>query len=263
MTGVPHGLELAFLSNLAYFRELTRESGGTVLDQNGSTCYASPHPMPFLVSAAYRTDPAMAPALVLAQAQTFFAPLGRPAILTALAGRDDDLIAHAVDAGFVDAGSEPLQVLPRQRLDGYDVAGVQFRTVTDESGVADYISVARASHASYGFPDDLFPTLFARPATMLTPHVQAFVGYAGTAPVAVGTLYLTHGVAYVGWISVIPSERKRGLGAGVTAAVVNRGLELGASCATLVASPMGAALYRRLGFADVGALVNLKVVAAG
>lgn len=258
MTEVPDGLEVAFLSNLEYFRELTRRSGGVVHDEEGVTCFASPHPLPFLVNGAFRTDPAASPNSVLDRAQDFFATLGRGVELTALAGRDDDLISAAVAAGFgASDHSAPLQVLARRRLDGHDVPGIDFRTVTDEAGVADYTAVCAEAHAAYGFPDDLFPTLFARPGTMLAPHVHAFVGYDGADPVAAATLFLTHGVAYIGWVAVRPGHQRRGLGAAATATVVNRGYELGARCSTLLASPMGAPVYRRLGFVDVGWAVEL------
>jgi hypothetical protein len=259
MTDVPKGLELAFLSNLEYFRELTRSSGGTVLDQDGMTCFASPHPMPFLVSGVFRTDTAASPADVLVRARDFFGPLGRSVALSALVGRDDDVISAAVAAGFTASGDpDPLQVLGRQRLDGYDVSDIDFRTVTDDAGIAALITVCREAHASYGFPDDLFPTLFARPATVLAPHLHTVVGYDGADPVATATLFLTHGVAYVGWISVVAGQQRRGLGAAATAAVVNLGFELGARCTTLLASPMGAPVYRRLGFRDVGAVLGLE-----
>lgn len=259
VTEVPDGLELAFLSNLEYFRDLTRRSGGTVLDQDGVTCFASTHPMPFLVSGAFRHDQMASPADVLDRAEDFFGALGRGFALSALGGRDDDLISAAVAAGFVASDHpDPLQVLGRQRLNGYEVPGVAFRTVTDEAGIADYITVCAEAHAPYGFPDDLFPTLFARPATMLAPHLQACVGYEGPDPVAGATLFLTHGVAYVGWVAVPPGQQRRGLGAAATATVVNRGYELGASCSTLMASPMGAPVYRRLGFVDVGTVVGLN-----
>jgi hypothetical protein len=257
MNAVPDGLELAFLSNLEYFRELTRRSRGKVVDEGGVTCFASPHPMPFLVSGAFRTDPSTAPADVLARAEEFFAPMGRRIPVSALAGRDDDVIAVALDAGFTASDPGPLQVLSRRRLDE-NVIDVEFRTVTDAAGVSDYATVCGEAHASYGFPDDLFPTLFARPTTILAPHLHAVVGYSGDDPVAAASVYLTHGVAYVGWVAVASSQQRRGLGAAATALVVNRGFDLGATCATLLASPMGAPVYRRLGFVDVGGVVDLE-----
>lgn len=263
MTEPSDSLELAFLSNLEYFRELTRRSGGTVLDQDGITCFASPHPMPGLISGVFRTDPATSPADVLGRAREFFAPMGRSIPVSALVGRDDDLIAAAVEAGCTMDGPVPLQVLVRQRLDGPDRDDVEFRSVADDAGITDYITVCREAHASYGFPDDLFPTLFGRPAAILAPHLHAFVGYDRGDPVAAATLFLTHGVAYVGWVAVVSDRRRRGLGAAATAVVVNRGFELGASCSTLLASPMGTAVYRGLGFADVGALIELAPPSRG
>jgi len=139
----PDRLELAFLSNLEYFRELTRRSGGVVLDHHGVTCFASPHPLPFLVSGAFRTDPTAAPTEVLSRAEDFFAGLGRAVPLSALVGRDDDLIEVAKASGFTAATSpDPLQVLDR-RLDTCAAPGIDFRPVTDAAGIADVIAVCR------------------------------------------------------------------------------------------------------------------------
>ena len=261
----PDWLELAFLSNLECFRELTRRSGGSVVDDGGVTCFASPHPMPGLVSGAFRTDPAVAPTEVLARTQEFFGRLGRAAFdLSALAGRDEDLAAGAVDAGWTaSTGGDPLQVLTTGPLVGYEVAGVDFRRVTDSSEIAAYTAVCVDAHAAYGFPADLFPTLFARPETMLAPHLQAVVGYDGDRPVAASTVTLTHGVAYVGWVAVVADQQRRGLGAAATAVVTNLGLELGARGAVLMASPMGAPVYRRMGFVDVGLVRALTAPAPG
>ena len=256
--------ELAFLSNLEYFRELSRRSGGTVLDEGGVTCYASPHPMPFLVNGAFRTDAAAAPAEVLSRSHEFFAQRGRDYHLMALAGRDDDLIAAAAEAGYtVEEGGDPVQVLTTGPVTGFDVPGVEFRAVTDADAVDDYIAVCVDAHAAYGFPEDLFPTIFARPAAMLAPHLYPVVGYDGDRPVATATAFLSHGVAGIGWVAVVRDEHRRGLGAAVTATVTNLGLELGGRGATLMASPMGAPVYRRMGFVDVGLVRGLSAPAPG
>ncbi|MGB9377596.1 MAG: GNAT family N-acetyltransferase [Mycobacteriales bacterium] len=258
-SAVRDGLELAFLSNLEYFRELTRRSGGTVLDEDGVTCFASPHPFPFLVSGAFRTDPSRPPADVLEHLGRFRASRGRSLPLSALGGRDDDLIEAALEVGWTLGESpDPLQVLDRQRLEGHDVAGIAFRPVVDAAGVADLTAVCQGAHAAYGFPDDLFATLFARPEAVIAAHIRAVVGYDGDAPVATATLFLTHGVAYVGWIAVLDDHQRRGLGAAATAVVTNDGFDRGAQCTVLVASPMGAPLYRKLGFVDVAEIVGLE-----
>ena len=256
--------ELAFLSNLEYFRELSRRSGGTVLDEGGVTCYASPHPMAFLVNGAFRTDPAVPPADVLERAHEFFGRIDRAFHVMALSGRDDDLVAAAAEAGYaIEEGGDPVQVLTTGPVTGFDVPDVNFRAVTDVAGVHDYTSVCVDAHSVYGFPDDLFPTIFARPAAMLAPHLYPVVGYDGDRPVATATAFLSHGVTCIGWVAVVPDQHRRGLGAAVTAHVTNLGLELGGRAAVLMASPMGAPVYRRMGFVDVGLLRGLSAPAPG
>ena len=106
----------------------------------------------------------------------------------------------------------------------------------------------------------MFSTLFARPAVAIGPHLQAFVAYEAERPIATGTLFLTHGVTYIGWIGTAREHGRRGLGSSLTAWLVNRGHSLGAHGSVLLASPMGAPIYRRLGFVDVGGLQRLSTV---
>ena len=73
---------------------------------------------------------------------------------------------------------------------------------------------------------------------------------------AAAQVFMCADIAYVGWVSVVEKASRRGLGWLVTETVVNEGLARGANAAVLVGSPMGAPLYRKMGFVDVGALRN-------
>ncbi|MFF7888787.1 GNAT family N-acetyltransferase [Streptomyces sp. NPDC020794] len=67
----------------------------------------------------------------------------------------------------------------------------------------------------------------------------------------VGTTVLitAHGVAGIFLVHVAEAQRRRGVGAALTAAALQVGRERGMRCAALVASPAGESLYRRFGFA--------------
>ena len=71
------------------------------------------------------------------------------------------------------------------------------------------------------------------------------------APAAAALVYVEGAGAVVAWVATAPEARRRGLGRFVTAAVTNRGLDLGAAWVTLQASDMGAPLYRAMGYRDV------------
>jgi GNAT superfamily N-acetyltransferase len=51
---------------------------------------------------------------------------------------------------------------------------------------------------------------------------------------------------------VVPAARRRGIGGALTAAAVERALELGCPVVTLNATPMGIPVYRRVGFESLG-----------
>ena len=100
------GRELAHQSNVEYFRELTRRSGGRVLDADGLTCVASPHPDPHLLNAAFATDRDFPAHDFFDRARDFFARAERRYSFHALVGRDEDLVARALKLGFT-GGEEP------------------------------------------------------------------------------------------------------------------------------------------------------------
>jgi predicted acetyltransferase len=61
-------------------------------------------------------------------------------------------------------------------------------------------------------------------------------------------LYLSHGIGGVGWVGTRPSAFGRGYGIALTWRVVEEGLGRGVELFNLQASPMGAPVYRRMGF---------------
>ena len=91
--------------------------------------------------------------------------------------------------------------------------------------------------------------------TILAPHIAAFVAYLDGAPVVVRDdarqprrgrrLLRRDGRA----------ARRRGLGDALTRMAARAGFELGARAAWLGASEMGADLYRRIGFSDLGTTI--------
>ncbi|MBK8913217.1 MAG: hypothetical protein IPM64_01215 [Phycisphaerales bacterium] len=66
--------------------------------------------------------------------------------------------------------------------------------------------------------------------------------------------FLHDGVAGIYCVSTIPSERGHGLGAHATAEPLRRALAQGYRVGVLQSSPMGLSVYRRLGFAEFGAV---------
>jgi hypothetical protein len=237
-------------AHLAYFRAFTKRGGGTVVDHGGIVSWHSLHPMGFLVNAVIRVDPAVDAAEVLKEADRRFVT-GYEVVT--VVGRDDDLLDVAVELGAHGEEPDPIQVLadPSSVAKPTAPSSIELRTVTDVAGVADVARVNGEATALYGFPDDLFPTVFAQPASVLAEDIEAVVAYASGLPVATAQVFF-HGVtAYVGWVATAAPAMRGGLGTLVTREVIARACLRGASTVSLMASPMGAPVYRRIGFSDV------------
>jgi hypothetical protein len=248
-------------AHVAYLRALTGAGDGTIVDRDGVFLVRNPVPLPFLVNGAARMDPAVEAAAVIEAARSFFGRQGFEVLC--LEGRDDDLRAAAERAGFGVSSPTPLQYLDRQPSPSpADRSAVQIRVVEDAAGVAELAAICQDAHAAYGFPRELFDVLFAAPLSVLSRDIHAVLAHEGGAPVATAQVFMYADIAYVGWVAVIQNATRRGLGWLVTETVVNEGLARGAKAAVLVGSPMGAPLYRKMGFIDVGSLRNAYARAA-
>lgn len=67
-------------------------------------------------------------------------------------------------------------------------------------------------------------------------------------PAATSELYLAAGVAGLYFVGTLPEARRRGLARAVTRAAMRDARDMGYRIATLQATPMGASVYRKLGF---------------
>ncbi|HET7727121.1 MAG TPA: GNAT family N-acetyltransferase [Candidatus Limnocylindrales bacterium] len=252
-------LALALEAHRRYLRHLTRSGGGSHEERDGILLLAGPHERPLIVNTAWRLDERVPAEEVIAHADRFFGRRRRRYELMCVAGADEDLRSAALARGFASAEGDPVQLLdgeptaPAAVLDGIDI-----RVVRDVVGHADLVAVGADAIAIYGVPEEFFRAILARPATVLDPAIHAVVAYDGDRPVASAQVMVEGEVGYVGWVGVVRDAMRRGLGRLVTDAVVRAGLERGARRSVLVASPMGAPLYRRMGFVDVGALEAMR-----
>lgn len=126
--------------------------------------------------------------------------------------------------------------------------GLEIRPAVDDAGRRDYMHVTAAAYATYGSPTEYAEDAFAALESVCAPHIQGFVGYLGAEPVAAAAVYVTHGVAGIGWVGTVPAQRGHGYAEAVTWAAIREGFCRGASFANLQASPMGRPIYERMGF---------------
>src|SRR5262245_26494542 len=130
---------LTLLCDLNYaeaYRELSRRAGGTVLDEDGLTCWAGGHPLPVLANGCMRTEGLLAPADVLASARRFFGAQGRGFTIILRGDADADLRPVCEAAGLVQMGDSPGMVLDRRLADAVPPPGIELRRVTTPADVA-------------------------------------------------------------------------------------------------------------------------------
>ena len=242
---------LAHLNYLAFGRESALWSDrGAVFEADGVLCHASGSDFPFVLNAAYRTDPGVAPADVLAVADEFFASHQRGYTLVT-APWDEDLAAHAEGEGLWAFGTAPEMVCRQRLADVEPPAGIELRRATTEAEVADALAVNGPAYASLGMPPEVIGGAIDRLDRVLEPHVATVVAYDGDQAVATAQAMLSHGIAGVFWVGTSEAARGRGLGEAVCRWVTNWAFDQGAAAQSLEASTMGEPVYARMGYEEL------------
>ena len=144
------------------------------------------------------------------------------------------------------AGPFTKEAIPPEAVPTEEHPGVIVRRVNgDEQRLleADRIVVEGFPQASYQpyRPGRLLPA-----GLLKMPHIEVFVAdFLGVPSGACMTVKDTHGVGDVYWVTVLPEHRHAGIGRALMLAAMR---ELAGLPMVLCATPMGAPLYRSLGF---------------
>jgi ketosteroid isomerase-like protein len=161
---------------------------------------------------------------------------------------DEALEAALRERGMMELVSMPAMALLADPGTRCEPPGLEIRAATDEQGRRDYLHVTAEAYATFQQPSELTEDAFVSVESVHGPHIQGFVGYVAGAPVAAAAVYVTHGVAGIGWVGTVPSHRGHGYAEAVTWAAVREGFRRGGAFASLQASPMGRPIYERMGF---------------
>ena len=131
--------------------------------------------------------------------------------------------------------------------------GLEIREALDP---ATRLEVANYATQAVGWIDDgrenLFAATFLRLAEEPSPRMRIFGGWLDGELVSCAELFTGSGVAGVYAVATTESFRGRGFGRALTLATMYAGRDEGRGTAVLMASDLGAPVYRRIGFRDVG-----------
>jgi ketosteroid isomerase-like protein len=229
------------------YRDIVRTGAdGEILDTPMLTMARSPHGSFFHNMTMIRE--AVEPDAVLAAVRDFYLSRGWPFSIWTRAHTDEALEAALAARGFTQALSMPAMALLGDPGTICEPAGLEIRPTVDDAGRRDYLEITAEAYAVYGQERKTAEAAFAALESVCAPHLQGFVGYAGGKPVAAAAVYLTHGVAGIGWVGCVTEARGKRYAEAVTWAAIREGFRRGGAFANLQASPMGRAVYERMGF---------------
>jgi GNAT superfamily N-acetyltransferase len=238
-------------ANRGIYAEFARRSGGSVTVDDGLVLVAGSHPSPVIANTAFRDLGAPgAAAGAPERIARHYRRIGHGVGLLTAVGPDDDLEEAAARSGW-----SPVIDLPVMTVTKPSEVGDPSVTIRPADAEADLEAFREVLAA--GFTDDedergMLRSMFATPNSLASPGARAVLAFEGGVAVGAGAEYRFEGSAVVGWITVLESHRRRGIGAAITATLANDALRDGAGLVALQASSMGASVYRALGFREVG-----------
>jgi GNAT superfamily N-acetyltransferase len=251
----PSEAQLAQRNLIAFSRALTRWSGRGAFEASaGAVLCAGGSWIPVVANGAYRADDALAGAELVERADAFFGGLARGYTIKVRDNGDDEDLRQACLAAGLDAFGEaaPEMLCLAPLPDRAVPEGVSVRWIDDEAGLRDFVAVNAEAYATYGMPAEVIGELFDDAAVVLDETAAHFVvACRDEVPVAAAMAFESDGVASVQWVGTVPASRGTGLGAYVTTLATNLAFTRGASSVSLQASPMGAPIYRALGYQTI------------
>ena len=171
-----------------------------------------------------------------------------------LSTRPADLDRHLQAHGLTHLTTMPGMALDLDRLPASVPLppGAIVKEVTDQDTLAHW---AEAVSEGFEMPREVIDVWAS--ATSLAGYgeqtpLRNFIAYLDGEPVGTSTLFLGGGVAGIYSVTVVPTARRQGIGAAITVAPLRVAQQLGYRIGTLLASEMGASVYRRLGFEEHG-----------
>lgn len=231
---------------------LGRAMGADVIDDGPLTLVASGIPIAFF-NGAYVRDTSGNPDSMIADAIEFFASRDLEWLLWVREGAAPNLLESGRAAGLHDVGGPPAMGVTPIPPSPPAPSGLTIEIATTIEQLADHAAMLREG---FQIPAEVVDRLI-RPALLDDPQLAVFVGRVAGEPVSGSLLAISGDTAGVYNVATPAEFRGRGYGAALTWAVVEEGARRGCTNAVLQASQLGYPVYRRMGFVDLGAYVQL------
>lgn len=165
--------------------------------------------------------------------------------------RPEDLCARLEAHGF-EGGPEPGMAVDLDAMDQPAVVdGLLVDHVTTRSQLGAYEHVLSLGFGEGPQEAEWVCAMYDRIGLGDVTDWRHYLGSLGDSPVATASVFFGAGVAGLYFVSTAPDFRRRGLGAAISYAALAGARDLGYRAGVLGSSPMGHAVYRRLGFRDV------------
>ena len=237
----------AALNEQELWRDMVRWSGGVVHEEDGLLFVTGPSRY---LRVMIRLDGAVDGARAVGRAGEFFAASEADHIVLVRDPDDADLANAALAARYAPQWTERPMALYDPPEPSPLAGEIDVRAVSSTEEVLAYGAVVAEANDDPGERERA--GLLFHDRTILAPHIAAFLAYLDGAPAACAMTLVSHGVAGIFYVATVENARRRGLGDALTRMAARAGFALGARAAWLGASEMGADLYRRIGFSDLG-----------
>jgi ribosomal protein S18 acetylase RimI-like enzyme len=226
---------------------------GTVDGFGGCSFVVTGIPAAFF-NGVFSAGPVDDPDAAIGAAITFMAEHAVPWLLWVRDGVDDELLAAGRRAGLADAGGPPAMALPIIDDIPAPPSELLIEMVDDAEGLAVFRDL---SARGFEMPVEFVEMLIAD-SMIDDPAFAVVVGSVDGVPASCAMVSVTGTTAGIYNVATPAEFRRRGYGEAATWAAIEAGAQRGCDHAVLQASEMGAPVYRRMGFVDVGRYVQLE-----
>lgn len=233
------------------FARMAELCGGRFLDADGILLYRTVSREAIVWNGALLTTAAEDPAPAVARADQFFAAEGCEYGFWVVGKRDAALASYLQSQGRSRAADDAHMSVRSAALTATGRRSAEFKVVSTDADRRRFVDAATRSFAGIGVAQSTWSAVYATLDSVCQPDVITVVGGEGGAPCAVAMAYVKDRVCEVIHVGTVPEARRRGLGAMVTAAVIDEATTRGARLAVLQSTEMGEGVYRRLGFREI------------